>query len=81
MTEPVVSGAASEWLVTTEAARRLQISESTLRRMRDRKLGLEPGVHYKRGLFKNTPCKWNVDAIERFIEENAYSTPAERGEE
>ena len=74
-------GVASTWLNTPEAARNLGISETTLRRLRDRDGGLELGLHYKRGLFRNTPCRWNVAEIERFIEANAYSTPAKRGEQ
>ena len=74
------NGEALQWLTTPEAARQLGISQVTLRRMRDREEGLEPGVHYKRGLYRNTPCRWDVAEIERFIEANAYTTPAERGE-
>ena len=79
MTDQVSNGAALAWQNTPEAARNLGISEATLRRMRTRTPGLQPGLHYKRGLFKNTPCKWNVSEIEKFIEAHAYSTPAERG--
>lgn len=72
-------GEVLSWLPTPQAARKLQISESTLRRLRDRENGLISGTHYKRGLYKNTPCRWNVQAIELFIEQNAYCSPAERG--
>ena len=48
--------------------------------MRNRDMGLQLGVHFKRGLFKNTPCRWNVAEIEQFIEANAYSPPAKRGQ-
>ena len=80
MSNHATNGAALQWLTTPEAARQLGISESTLRRLRDREGGLELGLHYKRGLFKNTPCRWNVSEIEKFIDANAYTTPAERGE-
>ena len=76
MSNHASNGAASAWVNTPEAARNLGISETTLRRLRDREGGLEHGLHYKRGLFKNTPCKWNVSEIEKFIEAHAYSTPA-----
>ena len=80
MVDPVNNGAASHWLNTPEAARHLGISESTLRRMRNRDMGLQLGVHFKRGLFKNTPCRWNVAKIEQFIEANAYTPPAKKGQ-
>ena len=66
-------GAASQWLLTPKAAQQLGISEATLRRMRDRDIGLKQGIHYKRGLFKNTPVSWNVSEIEKFIAANAYT--------
>ena len=72
-------GEALQWVTTSEAARALQISETTLRRWRDRESGLILGTHYKRGLYRNTPCRWNIPEIEKFIEANAYSSPAERG--
>ena len=81
MSNHASNGAASAWVNTPEAARNLGISETTLRRLRDREGGLELGLHYKRGLFRNTPCKWNVSEIEKFLEANAYSTPAKRGEQ
>ena len=70
-------GAALQWLTTPEAAYQLRISQNTLRRMRDREIGLKPGVHYKRGLFRNSPVIWNVEAIQQFIELHAYT---ERGQ-
>ena len=74
------NGAASEWLNTPEAASVLGLSQSTLRRMRQREPGLELGTHYKRGMFRNSTCRWNVAEIERFIERHAYTAPAERGD-
>ena len=78
MSNHASNGAALQWLTTPKAARQLGISQVTLRRMRDRQDGrqLELGVHYKRGLYRNTPCRWNVSEIERFIEANAYTAPA-----
>lgn len=67
-----------QWLTTPEAARKLRVSDSTLRRMRDRELGLKSGIHYKRGLFKNTPIRWNVEAIDKYLEAHAY-TPTSQG--
>ena len=77
MSNHASNGPALQWITTPEAARQLGISQITLRRMRDRKDGrqLELGVHYKRGLYRNTPCRWNVAEIEKFIDANAYCTP------
>ena len=73
------NGEVLPWLPTPEAARKLQISESTLRRLRDRENGLKPGVHYKRrGSFQNTPIRWNVEAIDAYLEAHAY-TPRSQG--
>ena len=78
MTNNATNGAALQWLSTPEAARQLGISQTTLRRMRDREDGLKQGLHYKRGLFQNTPVTWNVSEIARFIEANAYSARTEQ---
>ena len=72
------NGAALEWVSTPEAARKLQISETTLRRLRDRENGLIVGTHYKRGIYRNSPCRWNVPKIAKFIEAHAY-TPRSQG--
>ena len=74
------NGEALQWVTTSEAARQLQVSETTLRRWRDRESGLIPGTHYKRGLYRNTPCRWNVSKIVEFVEANAYTRPAKGGE-
>ena len=76
MTNNATNGAALQWLSTPEAARQLGISQTTLRRMRDREGGLKQGLHYKRGLFQNTPCRWNTSEIEKFIAANSYTNPA-----
>ena len=79
MTFNARDGEASQWLTTPEAARKLQISETTLRRWRDHENGLILGKHYKRGFFKNTPIRWNVPEIQLFLQANAYSAPPKGG--
>ena len=59
----VLSATPDEWLPINEAAKRLNISPSTLKRRKADGL-LKPGIHYIRvGLGKTSRLLWNVIAI------------------
>ena len=74
MTFNAESGAASPWLRTNDAARYLGLSPSTLTRYRaNEALGFEPGVHYRRGPYRFSPCMWNCAEIEKLLVEKAYT--------
>ena len=54
----------SVWLRTSEAARHLNVSQGHLKRLMDSKGGpLQEREHYLLGLFKNSPIRWNVEAV------------------
>ena len=75
-----MNGAAFSWVSTDEAARELQMHPNTLRRLRDSDQGLLPDVHYRRGVYQNSPVKWDIAAIREFLSSNAYSVNSERGD-
>ena len=55
-----------EWLKTTEAARRLNISAQTLMRARDDRGGFLPGgTDYIYGQHENSPIRWNIQEVEQ----------------
>ena len=52
------------WLNTGVAAQQLGVSAYTLRRWRhDPRLNLKEGIHYRPGVYNNSPTTWDVEAV------------------
>ena len=80
MSNSAINGAAFSWVSTDEAARELQMHPNTLRRLRDSDQGLLPDVHYRRGIYQNSPVKWNVAAVRELIVRNAFAAGSDNSE-
>jgi len=60
--------AAIQWVSTDEAATALNVHPMTLRTWRYSDIGLKAGTHFQLGMYSNSPLKWNVAAIRKFID-------------
>lgn len=63
-----------EYLTTPEVRRLLKVSEAHLWRLR-RKGVLPPGVCARVGTAANSPIRWNLEALQKWLEENDTSKP------
>lgn len=65
------------WVPTAQACNELQISRSTLQRLKRCGLLKAGTCYYKRGLGAQSPCQWDVEACRAVLLRLAAADPAD----
>ena len=58
------------WLRTSDVCTRVNVCAQTLRRYQQKGV-FEEGVHFIKGPAKNSPVRWNFEAVARRLQEGA----------